>query len=213
MKKFLVIVGYYRKLIKDFSFIAEPLNAMQRKQVEFVWSNDCNTSFERLRSLLASSPIVRIADPNSVFILKTDASKFGVGCILEQIDSVTHERYVIAYASKRFDRAAANYRAMEQESYGLIFALKHCSHYLIGKHFKVETDSSTVQWLQNKRDCLKKLGRWSLYLQNFDFETSHVPGKLHVGPCDWAEEIESDPEMESLLNDKIVKQNNLCFQW
>ena len=105
-----------------------------------------------------SSLIVRIADPNSVFVLKTDASKFGVGCILEQIDPVTNDRYVIEYASKRFDKAAANYPAIEQESYGLIFALKHWSHYLIGKHFKVETDSSTVQWLQNKRDCLGKLG-------------------------------------------------------
>jgi hypothetical protein len=46
VKRFLGIVGYYRKLIKDFSFIAEPLNALQRKQVKFLWSSECNTSFE-----------------------------------------------------------------------------------------------------------------------------------------------------------------------
>lgn len=225
VKKFLGISGYYRKLIKNFSEIAEPLNALQRKQMKFVWSDACNNSFIKLKTLLASSPVVRIADPKAQFIVKTDASKFGVGCILEQVDFSNNERYVVEYASKRFDKAAVNYPAIEQESFGLIFALKHWSHYLIGKKFIVETDSSTVQWLQNKRDCLGKLGRWSMYLQNFDFVTTHIPGRLHVAPDaisrsfpissvtdvkdNWSKEIESDPELSALINKKIIKINDL----
>jgi hypothetical protein len=228
MKRFLGLAGYYRKMIKNFAAISEPLNKLQRKSVTFVWSAECHNAFVTLRDILASSPVVRIANPSATFIVKTDASKYGVGCILEQVDPINNERYVIEYASKRFDKAQSNYPAIEQESFGLIFALKHWCHYLLGKEFLVETDSSTVQWLQHKRDSLGKLGRWSLYLGNFDFITKHIPGKKHVGPdaisrsfpissidtaaADWSVEIENDPDLKDLIDVSIVKTNNVYVQ-
>ena len=63
---------------------------------------------------------------------------------------------------------------------GLIFAVKHWKHYLIGKPFTVETDRRSVQWIKGKRDCLGKLGRWSLFLENFQFESVHVPVEKHL---------------------------------
>ena len=130
--------------------------------------------------MLCSSPIVAIANPDLTFIVKVDSSKFGVGCILEQEDPNTKQRYVIEYASKKYNKAQQNYPAIELEVCGLIFAIKHWCNYLIGKPFIVETDSKAVQWIKGKRDCLGKLGRWSLYLENFDFSTVHVAGKNHL---------------------------------
>ncbi len=140
---------------------------------------------------------------------------------------------MIAYINKNYNTSQLNYPAIELEFFGLIFAIKHWQSYLIGKPFIVETDSKSVQWIKGKRDCLDKLGRWSSFLENFDFWTKHVPGKDYLGPDalsrisendttlhdlksidnvptklwnvkQWSNEIESDPQLV-----KLVEKNNI----
>jgi len=42
---FLGLVGYYRRFIEGFSIIASPLTKLTRKEIKFVWSEECETSF------------------------------------------------------------------------------------------------------------------------------------------------------------------------
>ncbi len=231
VKKLLGLVGFYRKLIPNFSVLTAPLCVMQCKNADFRWTDDCQTAFDTLISLLASSPIVTIPNPDLTFIVKVDSSKFGVGCILEQEDPVSRQRFVIEYGSVKYNKAQQNYPAIELEVCGLIFAIKHWRCYLIGKPFIVETDSKAVQWIQGKRDMLGKLGRWSLYLENFDFTTRHIAGKDHLGPdalsrihevdiktidcvnllsnlSAWKNEIDADTELCDLSYRNIIALKN-----
>ncbi len=155
---------------------------MQCKNVTFYWNSDCQTSFDKVISLLCSSPIVAMPNPELPYIVKVDSSKFGLGSILEQEDPSSKQRHVISYISKKYNTAQQNYPAIELEVCSLIFGIKHWQCYLIGKPFIVETGSKSVQWIKGKRDCLGKLGRWSLFLEKFYFRTKHVPGKDHLGP-------------------------------
>lgn len=181
VKRFLGLTGFYRKLIPDYSLLSIPLNKMMLKHAVFVWNSDCQHSFDKLKYALCSEPVLRIPHPDYVFIVKVDSSKLGVGCILEQEHPETKERYVIEYGSLKYSDAQKRYPAIELEVCGLIFAIKHWTHYLVGKKFIVETDSRAVQWIKGKRDHLGKLGRWSLFLENFSFSTVHIPGKDHCG--------------------------------
>ncbi len=131
---------------------------MQCKNVTFYWNSDCQKSFDKVISLLRSSPIAVMSNPELPYIVKVDSSKFGVGCILEQEDLSSKQRHVIAYSSKKYNTAQQNCAATELEVCGLIFVIKHWQCYLIGKPFFVETDSKSVQWIKGKRDCLGKLG-------------------------------------------------------
>lgn len=220
VKRFVGLANFYRKLINKFSIIVSPLNKLLCKNVIFRWNEKCHDSFETLKGLLSSYPVVCVPNLDDTFVVKVDASKTGIGCILEQRNEPDGESCVIAYASKQFNKHEINYPSIEQEAFALIFALKHWRHYLIGKSFIVETDNKTVQWLRGKRDCLGRLGRWSLYLENFDFSTKHVPGKRHVGAdClsrmhelgeinidnRWIDDIECDPVMRDLIDESIVK--------
>ena len=116
------------------------------------------------------------------FILKIDSCKYGVGGVLEQEDPVSKQRYVIEYCSKKYNETQQRYPAIELECCGLIFAIKHWNCYLVGKPFIIETDSKAIQWLKGKRDMLNKLGRWSLFLENYEFSTVHISGKNHCVP-------------------------------
>lgn len=233
VKRFLGLTGFYRKLVENYSKIASPLNEMMRKGSVFNWTSECKNSFDTLINVLCSSPVLRISNPDWPYIVKVDSSKFGVGCILEQEDPVTKQRYVIEYASSKYNDTQQRYPAIELEVCGLIFAVKHWNCYLIGKPFVVETDSKVVQWIKQKRDHVGKLGRWALFLENYDFQTVHVPGKNHQGPdalsrvhefelnefsmnnrflnnlndlnfVDCHDEIESDPKLKILIDKRDI---------
>lgn len=53
---------------------------------------------------------------------------------------------------------------------------------LEGCHFVVRTVSKALTWLQGFKDSKAKLLRWSLILQESDFEIEHCPGKLNELP-------------------------------
>ncbi len=80
-----------------------PLSVMQCKNVTFDWNNDCQKCFDKVISLLCSTPIVAMPNPELPYIVKVDSSKFGVCCILEQEDPCSKQRHVIAYSSKKYN--------------------------------------------------------------------------------------------------------------
>jgi hypothetical protein len=40
LQRFLGLAGYYRRFIKNFAHIANPLNMLLRKNIKFIWNND-----------------------------------------------------------------------------------------------------------------------------------------------------------------------------
>ena len=85
------LAGYYRRFIEGFSKISFPITSLQRKGKVFKWTNECQNSFERLKLLLTTTSVLRVANPNKEFEVCTDACKEGVGKILSQ------EGRVVAY--------------------------------------------------------------------------------------------------------------------
>ena len=58
VKQFLGLVGYYRKFIPRYADIARPLNALTRKDTEFVWTDICQKSFDLLKAMVSKEPIL-----------------------------------------------------------------------------------------------------------------------------------------------------------
>jgi hypothetical protein len=79
---FMVLAGYYRRFIIGFLRIAHPITSFQRKEKKFQWTKDCERSFQQLKKLLTSAPILRISYPNEDFVVCTDACKEGLGGVL-----------------------------------------------------------------------------------------------------------------------------------
>jgi hypothetical protein len=63
------LTGYYKRFIEGFSNIAHPITSLQNKGVKFQWTVDCEKSFQHLKQLLTSDPILNIVDPNEDFII------------------------------------------------------------------------------------------------------------------------------------------------
>ena len=62
--------------------MAKPLTDLTRKGVEFHWDSKCAESFERLKHMLTSAPVLQIYDPEAEQQIHTDASDFACGAVL-----------------------------------------------------------------------------------------------------------------------------------
>ena len=78
VRSFMGITGYYRRFIEGFSRIVNPINSLQKKGKKFDWNQKCEEIFKKLKTLLTSTPILRIADPNKYFVVCTDACNDGL---------------------------------------------------------------------------------------------------------------------------------------
>ena len=94
VRSFFGLAGYYRKFVEGFSKIAAPLTKLTRKDVKYDWVDACQQSFEELKGRLTSAPVLALPNGRDGFMVYSDASRQGLGCVLMQNDRV------IAYASR-----------------------------------------------------------------------------------------------------------------
>jgi hypothetical protein len=60
----------------------------------------------------------------------------------------------------------------------MVYALQKFRHYLLGKHFNMFTDHSTLKYLVNKPMLGGRICRWLLLFQEFEFEVIVKPGEV-----------------------------------
>ena len=81
VRTFLGLTGYYRRFIPDYATIAAPLSDLTRKNASahVTWTVACEYSFQQLKTILCTSPVLQTPDFDKPFVLQTDASDRGVG--------------------------------------------------------------------------------------------------------------------------------------
>ena len=95
VRSFLGLAGYYRRFVEGFSRIAAPMTQLTRKNAKFVWTKECEKSFQELKQKLVTAPVLTIPSNLGDFIIYSGALRKQFGCVLMQ-----HGK-VIAYASRQ----------------------------------------------------------------------------------------------------------------
>src|SRR5688572_2502224 len=62
VQSFLRLAGYYRRFISDFSKIVKPITSLLKNDTKFNWSSRCNESFEQLKVLWTTAPVLAQPD-------------------------------------------------------------------------------------------------------------------------------------------------------
>jgi hypothetical protein len=182
IRSFLGLAGYYRRYVPDFSRIAAPLTDAikgKSKKGKIEWTEECNQAFNKLKEILVKEPVLSAPDFSKEFVLQTDASDLGIGVILSQADSHGHE-HPILYLSKKFNETERKFSTIEKECAAIVWGVKKLHVYLDGpRPFKVVSDHNPLRWLDRTSGSNLRLLRWSLMLQQYDFEIVHRPGSAH----------------------------------
>ena len=208
VKRFVGSCGYYRRLIPNFSPRIRPLQKLSTARPKhFAWGPEHEAAVEDMRKVMSEAPVCRLFDPDLTTIVRTDASATGYGGVLEQV-SPSGVPHAVEYLSRSFDKTQQRYSTIEREGHALIYALKYWFHFLVGKKFIIECDHRPLQFIRSKRDLSGKLGRWCLYLEQFDYEWRYVTGKqMQEGVSDFLSRVEVSPvEFEFSHEDRELSQ-------
>ena len=116
LRGFLGLTGYYRRFIRDYAAISQPLTALLKKNA-FVWTEQATKAFEELKKAMLSAPVLRMPDFDKPFVVETDASGFGIGAVLQQ------DGHPIAFISKTLAPKHHTLSTYEKEFLAVIQAL------------------------------------------------------------------------------------------
>ncbi|CAN6687821.1 unnamed protein product [Malus baccata var. baccata] len=178
VRSFLGHAGFYRRFIKDFSKISQPLCRLLQKDVTFKFDDECEKAFNHLKEKLTLAPIIVPPDWSLHFELMCDASDYALGAVLGQMrDKKPH---VIYYASRTLNDAQLNYSTTEKELLAVVFALDKFRSYLLGTKVIIYTDHAALKHLLTKKEAKPRLIRWMLLLQEFDVEIWDKKGSENV---------------------------------
>ncbi|GFN82062.1 Pol polyprotein [Plakobranchus ocellatus] len=86
VRSLLGLMNYYRHFIANFTSISAPLSDLLRKGTpeKVQWTPRCDQSLAEIKRLFSSPPILIIPDVQETFIVRSDASDFGIGAVLLQ---------------------------------------------------------------------------------------------------------------------------------
>ncbi|XP_070012123.1 uncharacterized protein [Nicotiana sylvestris] len=109
IRSFLGLAGYYRRFVQDFSRIAAPLTKLTHKNAKFQRTEECEQSFQKLKTCLTTAPILALPSGLGGFTVFCDSSRVGLGCVLMQ------NGRVIAYALRQLKKHEQNYPTHDLE--------------------------------------------------------------------------------------------------
>lgn len=179
LRCFTGLTGHFRAFIKDYASIVRPLDRLKQKDVPFVWTDECEQSYQQLIQLITSNPILSVPDWRLPFELCTDASYFGTGSILYQSDSskpASQRLRVIGFQPYTFTKTEQNYTVTEKEILAVIKSIKYFRSFLDGRHFTVFTDHQAITHILTMKEPRNRIARWQIFLQGFDLQVNHRPG-------------------------------------
>ncbi|KAG1418570.1 hypothetical protein G6F58_005022 [Rhizopus delemar] len=177
-RSFLGLASYYRRFIKNFASIARPLHELTKTKKKVPWTDKATQAFEQLKKLLTTAPVLARPDFNKQFILVTDASKLGLGCILTQLDKEGREHPII-FASRGLKSGEVNYAPTKLECLAVVWAVKLFRPYLLGKKFTIITDHSALTGLLKTSNPTGIIARWIVILSEYEFEIKYRPGRVN----------------------------------
>jgi len=203
VQSFLGFINFYRKFIRDLSQDTEHLSVLTKKKSKWVWNTTQQRAFEDIKQKFLADIIIQFPDFTKAFYLNTDASTTHLGAELYQINDAGQHQ-TLGFASRTLNNAEQNYSTTELELLAIVFACKKFRHYLLGHHVKILTDHHALTFLNTCQLLNSRLVRWANFLQEFQLEIKHIPGKENVGADTLTRYPQSPADSSPILTKTVI---------
>ena len=171
--RFLNMMNYLSKFIKNYSEKTAVLRELLHNDVTSDWTESHQQTFDSLKEELANPPVLKFFDPAKSVILSVDASKGGLGAACLQ------EEAPVAFASRALSDAETRYAQIEKELLAAVFACRKFHDFVYGLQVTIETDHKPLISIVNKplNAAPARLQRMLLQLQKYNLQFVYKKGK------------------------------------
>ena len=182
-------INFLKDYIPSLASVMEPIHALKRKDVPFVWTGTQQKTFYRVKELISNSPNLRYYDSEKQLTVQCDASLSGLGAVLLQ------EGVPIAYASRVLRDAETRYSPIEKELLAIAWSLEKFHQYTYARHLlknSINTHMRVMYMYSQITNLLKQILRKPLHevsthlqrmvmrLQTYDINVTWLAGKKQV---------------------------------
>ena len=150
LRSFLGLSNYFRRFFQGYSTLVAPLTHLTRKDVKYIWTEQCQESFEGVKYALTHVHVLSLLIFGERFEVICDASLLGIGVVLLQKDRP------IAFESRKLTPAEKNYTTGEQELTAVVYALRTWQCYLEGFECVVITDHNPSTYLKSQQNLSRR---------------------------------------------------------
>jgi hypothetical protein len=138
VRGFLGLSGYYRKFIRHYAFICQPLTSLLKKGSLFVWTEAHEAAFQVLKEALTSAPVLALPDYTSPFVVEMDACDVGIGAVLSQ------KGHPLAFVSRALGPKNRGLSVYEKEYMAILLAVQQWRSYLQVGEFVIKTEHKSL---------------------------------------------------------------------
>jgi hypothetical protein len=131
VQSFIGFGNFYHRFVKGFSHLVHPLHDLFKKDKKFIWSEECQESFDQLKKQFTEEPVLMMLDHLKPFQIQVNSSLFATGGILTQMDT-NGDRYSCAYLFKSLMKEQRNYNTGDRELLAIVQELKKWRYYIQG---------------------------------------------------------------------------------
>ena len=171
LRRFLGFANFYRRFIQSFNRVAASLTALTSTLRPFSWTPEAKDVFSALKSLFTSAPVLILPQPSRQFIVEVDASDVHIRVVLSQRSEDDQHIHPVAFLSRCFSPAEANYAALAERR-----------HWLEGAQQPVLiwTDHKNLTYIRDAKRLGPRQPHWALFFSRFDFTLTYRPGSKNV---------------------------------
>jgi hypothetical protein len=143
------------------------------KEVSWHWNQAQQKSFNKLKQMVSTTPVLGYYNPNKQVKLTVDASEKGLGAVLLQDDKP------IAYASRALTLTQQKYAQIEKELLAIVYGCHKFHQYVYGRTVHVKTDHKPLEniLVKNLHQAPMHLQKMIMSLQKYDLEVKYKPGQ------------------------------------
>ncbi|XP_060881762.1 uncharacterized protein K02A2.6-like [Metopolophium dirhodum] len=204
VKAFTGMVTYYAKCIPNLSTLLGPIYNLLKKEVKFIWTNECRKAFNKTKQAMASESLLVHYNPELSVVLSCDASEYGIGAVLMHMFE-NGEKRPVGYASRILTVAEKKYSVIQKEALAVFWGVKKFSQYLLGRKFFLETDHKPLLALYGENKGIPvmasgRIQRWALYLSEFDYQVLHIKGNDNK-VADGLSRLPDEEEVQTQINE------------
>ena len=226
LRRALGAFAYVQRWLPGMSEVAKPLYMALEKdgKKKLVLDESRKTAFESLKRQVSDAVALNLPNFEKKFVLVTDASDTGVGCMLaNRSGGITDRLDPIAFFHHALSSEQSRYSTTEKELLAVIIAVRKFRVYL-GRPFDLITDHRALRWLNtlDANDQKGRRGRWMELLQQYHINPIHKAGKSpEMSMADYLSRVgvdgglvtaiqqdmatlEADPPLNAIVEPRIV---------
>jgi len=158
------MTNYCARFIENYSDITAPIRELTRKQTKFIWGEDQEKAFDRLKTAIKSDNALAYFDARKETEIIVDASPIGLGAILVQHGE--NGKNIVAYGSRALTHVEQRYAQIEREALACVWSCEHFHQYVFGAPVTITTDHKPLLSMFGNPNAKlpMRIERWMLRL-------------------------------------------------